>query len=98
MISNRIEVVHAFEPIVHKLHFDFNWESLKPICKHLIDTTEKEVSAWLNLLKKIKPTQVMIYTIARDTPLNSLEKVSVNELNSIAEKIKKAGFDVQVSG
>jgi uncharacterized protein (TIGR02466 family) len=43
MISNRIEVVHPFEPIVHKLHFDFNWELLKPICKHLIDTTEKEV-------------------------------------------------------
>ena len=43
MISNRIQSANPFEPIVHKLHFDFNWESLKPICKHLIDTTEKEV-------------------------------------------------------
>ena len=54
------------------------------------NTTEKEVSAWLNLLKKIKPAQVMIYTIARDTPLNSLEKVSVNELNTIASRIKSS--------
>lgn len=62
------------------------------------NTTEKEVSAWLKLIQKIKPAQVMIYTIARDTPLDTLKKVSLSELNSIAEKIKKAGFPVQVSG
>ncbi len=62
------------------------------------NTTEKEISAWLELLKKIKPAQVMIYTIARDTPLNTLQKVSVEELNAIAQQVEKAGFLVQVSG
>ncbi|NQU53461.1 MAG: radical SAM protein [Bacteroidetes bacterium] len=62
------------------------------------NTTEKEISAWLELLKKINPSQVMIYTIARDTPLDSLEKVSLEDLNSIAERVKTSGFDVQVSG
>ena len=38
------------------------------------NTTEKEVSGWLELLKKIKPSQVMIYTIARDTPVETLKK------------------------
>ncbi|WP_340111540.1 radical SAM protein [Maribellus mangrovi] len=62
------------------------------------NTSEKEVSAWLQLLKKINPLQVMIYTIARDTPVETLEKVPLEELNSIAERVRKAGFDVQVSG
>lgn len=62
------------------------------------NTTEMEVSAWLELLKKINPRQVMIYTIARDTPVNTLEKVSLEELNEIANKVREAGFDVQVSG
>ena len=52
----------------------------------------------LELIKKINPSQVMIYTIARDTPLDSLEKISLDELNSIANRVESAGFDVQVSG
>jgi hypothetical protein len=39
------------------------------------NTTEKEISAWIKLLKKINPSQVMIYTIARDTPIDTLQKV-----------------------
>jgi wyosine [tRNA(Phe)-imidazoG37] synthetase (radical SAM superfamily) len=62
------------------------------------NTTEKEILAWIELLKKIQPAQVMIYTIARDTPINSLKKIPVQQLNSIAERVKSAGFEVQVSG
>lgn len=66
---------------------------------HTVDnTTEKEISAWIELLKIIKPSQVMIYTIARDTPIDTLEKVSVNDLNAIAKQLKSTGFEVQVSG
>ena len=65
----------------------------------LIDnTTEKEIAAWIEVLKRINPLQVMIYTIARDTPIDTLEKIPLNELNSIAKRVRKAGFDVQVSG
>jgi wyosine [tRNA(Phe)-imidazoG37] synthetase (radical SAM superfamily) len=62
------------------------------------NTTEKEISAWIELLKKIKPAQVMIYTIARDTPVNSLIKIPVSELRTIATRVKESGFSVQVSG
>lgn len=66
--------------------------------KNFDNTTEKEILAWIALLKIINPKQVMIYTIARDTPLKTLEKIMVEELNDIAARVKKAGFDVQVSG
>ena len=62
------------------------------------NTTEKEISAWIELLKKIKPSQVMIYTIARDTPIDTLEKVPLGDLNSIAKRLEISGFKVQVSG
>lgn len=62
------------------------------------NTTKKEINAWLKLLQKINPSQVMIYTIARDTPLDTLEKVSLEELNSIARKVEGLALDVQVSG
>ncbi len=62
------------------------------------NTTEAEITAWIKLLQKINPSQVMIYTIARDTPIDTLEKISLRQLNSIAGQVKQAGFDVQVSG
>ena len=61
------------------------------------NSTEEEVSAWLKLIREISPGQVMIYTIARDTPINTLKKVSAQKLDEIAGKVKKAGFEVQVS-
>ena len=66
--------------------------------KKVDNTTEEEISAWLDLLKKINPRQVMIYTIARDTPVDTLEKVPLIELNTIADRVRDTGFDVQVSG
>ncbi len=62
------------------------------------NTTETEVSAWLRALEEIKPEQVMIYTIDRDTPVQNLEKISLNELNSIAEKVREKGLNVSVAG
>ena len=63
------------------------------------NTTEPELKAWIAILQQIRPRQVMIYTIARDTPVNDLQKVSTDELETIAERVKKeTGLEVQVSG
>jgi wyosine [tRNA(Phe)-imidazoG37] synthetase (radical SAM superfamily) len=65
---------------------------------HIDNTTEKELTAWIEAIKTIGPRQVMIYTIARDTPAEGLVKVPVKELNRIAGFVRAAGFEVQVSG
>jgi wyosine [tRNA(Phe)-imidazoG37] synthetase (radical SAM superfamily) len=61
------------------------------------NTTDEEVTAWLELIKEIKPRQVMVYTIDRDTPSPGLQKVTPQKLNEIAHRVKSIGFDVQVS-
>ena len=65
--------------------------------KIIDNTTDKEIKAWLNIIKQTLPKQVMIYTIARDTPISGLEKVSVEVLDEIAEQVKALGIDVQIS-
>ena len=61
------------------------------------NTTSEELNAWLKLISKIKPGQVMIYTLARDTAFSDLTKVSKEQLNEIAGKVRSLGFPVQVS-
>ena len=62
------------------------------------NTTEEELAEWMKLIVEIKPSQVMIYTIDRDTPATGLEKVKIDELNLIAQRVRALGFQVQVSG
>ena len=66
--------------------------------KTIDNTTDIEVNAWLVLVKEIRPKEVMIYTISRDTPEGGkLVKVPEKELREIAEIVEKAGFRTQVS-
>ncbi|MBN1924895.1 MAG: radical SAM protein [Prolixibacteraceae bacterium] len=63
------------------------------------NTTQREIDAWIGLLKKIKPEKVMIYTIARDTPIDTLQKVSEEKLCSIAEIVnRRLNIKTEVSG
>jgi len=62
------------------------------------NTNDEEISAWIEALKKINPRKVMIYTINRETPVKTIQKVSLSELEIIAERVRKEGFEVSVSG
>ncbi|MBN2806603.1 MAG: hypothetical protein JXR22_08075 [Prolixibacteraceae bacterium] len=63
------------------------------------NTTPDEIAAWMKLLQKIHPGRVMIYTIARDTPLDTLQKISLPELKQIAARVKsELNIEVEVSG
>ena len=61
------------------------------------NTTDKYVLPWLQTVKEIAPSQVMIYTIDRETPVEGLLKASHEELDAIAEKVREAGINVSVS-
>lgn len=62
------------------------------------NTAENEIGEWIKLIEKIAPQQVMIYSIDRDTPVETLEKIRRTELEKIADILRNRGIDVQVSG
>jgi wyosine [tRNA(Phe)-imidazoG37] synthetase (radical SAM superfamily) len=62
--------------------------------KSIDNTTETELKALLACLEATHPRQVMIYPIDRDTPADSLVKLSQSEMQAIAATISEAGFNV----
>ena len=63
------------------------------------NTTPVELTAWLKAIERIRPSEVMIYTISRDTPEGGqLKKVPARELRGIAAKVESMGIKTQVSG
>ncbi len=65
--------------------------------KSFDNTCDEDVLPWLKMVEEIKPRQVMIYTIERDTPVKSIYKVSMKELQTIAERVRPIVADVIVS-
>ena len=63
------------------------------------DTAAQEpLERWRNLVRQLKPRQVMVYTIDRETPDKSLEKYTVEEMTAFVQPLIDEGFDVQVRG
>ena len=61
------------------------------------NTTPDYVEPYIEALKRIRPSKVMIYTIDRETPVEGLQKASPEVLDAIAEQIRNAGFECSVS-
>lgn len=62
------------------------------------NTTDEEVSAWLEVVKATNPKEVMIYTIDRETPSKKLEKAPIEDLRKIGARVEQLGFKVSISG
>ena len=61
------------------------------------NTSEEEVVAWLRLVEQIAPRQVMVYSLDRDTPCKTLEKVSREDLLAIAARVEAMGIPCSVA-
>jgi wyosine [tRNA(Phe)-imidazoG37] synthetase (radical SAM superfamily) len=61
------------------------------------NTGEEYVAPWLETIKAIKPQQVMVYTIDRETPAQGLEKASREQLDAIRDRVIAAGIPCTAS-
>lgn len=55
------------------------------------------IEPYIEALERIKPLQVMIYTLDREWPTPGLEKADRTTMDEIAEKIRAHGFETKVS-
>ena len=61
------------------------------------NTGEAYVAPWLEAVKNIKPRQVMIYTIDRETPTQGLLKATHEQLDQIRDRVIAAGIPCTAS-
>lgn len=102
---NKPNVDFDLEKYVERLQ-DFKGELVIQTCflrgEHnglkIDNTTQEEIALWTEYIKKIKPRKTMIYAIERETPEKNLEKISLDELEQIAEPLRQLGFTVECYG
>lgn len=60
--------------------------------------SEKALAAWMDIVRDLKPREVMVYTIDRETPDKSLGKYTVEEMTAMMQPLIDEGYSIQVRG
>jgi wyosine [tRNA(Phe)-imidazoG37] synthetase (radical SAM superfamily) len=56
------------------------------------------LEAWMDIVRELKPREVMVYTIDRETPDKSLEKYTVEQMREMVRPLIDEGYSIQIRG
>lgn len=59
---------------------------------------ESQLAAWMALVRRLRPREVMVYTIDRPTPMQGLEKFSEEQMRRMVAPLIEEGFNIQIKG
>ncbi len=63
------------------------------------DTSSRDnLSGWMDLVRRLKPREIMVYTLDRETPEKDLVKFTVEEMTALVKPLADEGFYVQIRG
>ena len=60
--------------------------------------TDEALSSWMDIVRELKPREVMVYTIDRETPDKSLGRYTVEEMTRMVQPLIDEGFNIQIRG
>ena len=64
-----------------------------------VDTASPEaLSRWMDIVREVRPREIMVYTIDRETPDKTLGKYTVEEMTAFVQPLIDEGFKVQIRG
>ena len=53
---------------------------------------------WMDLVRHLRPREIMVYTIDRETPMQGLQKYTVEEMRALVQPLIDEGFNTQIKG
>lgn len=63
------------------------------------DTAAPEaLQKWMDIVRELRPREIMVYTIDRETPDKSLGKYTVEEMTAFVQPLLDEGYKIQIRG
>ena len=98
---NKPQGTYSLEKVVERLKVFGGEFILQTMFLHSEKFETHEADAlrrWIDIVKDIRPREVMVYTIDRETPDKSLKKCTVEEMAGFVKPLVDEGFNVQIRG
>ena len=61
-------------------------------------SSEDNMSRWMDIVRELKPREIMVYTIDRETPDKTLTKYPVDQMRALVQPLLDEGFNIQIRG
>lgn len=63
------------------------------------DSSSPEVlEGWMDIVRKLRPREIMVYTIARPTPEEGLQKFTPEQMEELVKPLLEEGFQISIRG
>lgn len=81
-----------------KFNGDFILQTMFLKSKDFDSSSPEVLNGWMDIVRLLKPREVMAYTIARPTPEEGLQKFTVEEMRTILRPLMEEGFNLLIKG
>lgn len=75
---------------------DFILQTMFLRCPGFDSASDAVLLPWMDIVRHLRPRQVMAYTIDRPVPMAGLQKISKEELQSLLKPLQDEGFEISI--
>lgn len=61
-------------------------------------SSPEELSGWIDIVRRLRPREIMVYTIDRETPMKGLQKFTAAQMEEMVRPLADEGFMIQIRG
>lgn len=88
-VPSVVEALKAFEG-------DFVLQTMFLKSEDFDSSSPEVIGAWMDIVRTLRPRQIMVYTIDRPTPQAGLRKFTAEQMRSLVQPLVDEGFDIQI--
>ena len=88
------QVVEALE----KFNGNFVLQTMMLRSSNFDSSAPEVLNGWMNIVRHLRPREIMVYTLDRPTPANNLQKFTEDQMRQMVKPLIDEGFKVQIKG
>ena len=90
--------IHRVVEALKQFNGDFIMQTMFLKSKDFDSSSLEVLFGWMEIVRLLKPREIMVYTIDRPTPEEGLQKFTVEEMRRLVLPLIEDGFAVQIKG
>ncbi len=77
---------------------DFVLQTMFLVSPEFDSSSPEVLQGWMRIVRELRPREIMVYTIDRETPMKGLQKMSVERMRTLVQPLLDEGFQIQIKG
>lgn len=83
---------------LERFHGDFVLQTMFLKSPSFDSSESANLTGWMDIVRRLAPREIMVYTLDRETPEKDLAKFGVEEMTALVKPLLDEGFAIQIRG